>query len=690
MSPPYDRQGLEAMKRSDLQRLCKDQGIKANLKSEALIDLLLDTLQPIRRLPAEPESKRTSSLRVVSRSNTGSRPRGNSSSSMIIHDTDEEEEEEEEEDAAGPFAAPGTKPPLHTPPVTAPRIRKAKDTQYRLGVGRPALAGGSGARAVTKSVSVSRGKRGKASRSVKPAEEPIREEEEEPEPVDATIPEAGPSGTSHDPDPTNQDVDMDVNAAAPSPTSPAVMEQLQGHITQIIRPFATQIEILQAEFQRLSNQMADIKTLEARVGELTTEVEGLRIQASRTTELEAEGHRLRERMAVLTETFQSATIPRSNPASAKSAGKARAMDANPVPSAPIPAGNDSGSLATKSAETSQLPYGHPGVAAALLGKRHRDSDESHMTGTFEPGREDQYDVNELETRVSRPSKKRPKLMERDLGDIGPPSHRSTPMIAAADETEENDLGHSVPPFTVFSGPEEPLETYIDPPPPTTRLSDLFTFPSENTPPSNGSGPTTTTANGQENIAQNFNFSFDPTFQPVTSTPSAPFGFSNPAFSYPEPPTSPTPGAGPSGGYIERGGRRERNDLFHPFGMPRRSRSTASEGASGSANGSGPPSRASLPRTAPGDGCVNPTALLRSSAVSEAGRSSDAMVVSANVSSSEVGRRMGVMAGAVVPETPGAPMRRTMYGTELEGDTRFGDFGLEGVATDFWTGPGPRP
>jgi hypothetical protein len=29
------------------------------------------------------------------------------------------------------------------------------------------------------------------------------------------------------------------------------------------------------------------------------------------------------------------------------------------------------------------------------------------------------------------------------------------------------------------------------------------------------------------------------------------------------------------------------------------------------------------------------------------------------------------------------MKKTMYGTELDGDTRFGDFGVEGVASGFW-------
>jgi hypothetical protein len=36
-------------------------------------------------------------------------------------------------------------------------------------------------------------------------------------------------------------------------------------------------------------------------------------------------------------------------------------------------------------------------------------------------------------------------------------------------------------------------------------------------------------------------------------------------------------------------------------------------------------------------------------------------------------------------TIAGPVKRTMYGTELDGDTRFGDFGIEGVATGFWAG-----
>jgi len=58
-----------------------------------------------------------------------------------------------------------------------------------------------------------------------------------------------------------------------------------------------------------------------------------------------------------------------------------------------------------------------------------------------------------------------------------------------------------------------------------------------------------------------------------------------------------------------------------------------------------------------------------------------------VSGNDVGAGLGMsaMPSVSVEESPEAPIRRTMYGTELEGDTRFGDFGVEGVATGFWTG-----
>lgn len=69
MPPLPDREALQKLKRVDLQKLCKvvyylfhiatailltalkDYGVKANLKSDALIDLLLDTKCVHHRFP---------------------------------------------------------------------------------------------------------------------------------------------------------------------------------------------------------------------------------------------------------------------------------------------------------------------------------------------------------------------------------------------------------------------------------------------------------------------------------------------------------------------------------------------------------------------------------------------------------------------------------------------------------------
>lgn len=127
------------------------------------------------------------------------RSRGPSKSSVVFHEPDQEDEEEQEEDEEGQETeqeeatalAPGselsnepeaevtaksepetTPPPPPLPPVA--RTRKAKE-QTRLGVGRPAIAGGTGARAVTKSISLP--KRGRVSRTVvNPSQDTIMEE----------------------------------------------------------------------------------------------------------------------------------------------------------------------------------------------------------------------------------------------------------------------------------------------------------------------------------------------------------------------------------------------------------------------------------------------------------------------------------------------------------------------------------
>ena len=105
-------------------------------------------------------------MHIVSRSSEP-RLRLQSTGSVIVHSESEDEEVilAEPEPLQLPFQPPG--------PAT--RTRKAKEAQYRLGVGRPAIAGGSGARAVTRSLNANKGRRVKSRKSLRPTEETIVE-----------------------------------------------------------------------------------------------------------------------------------------------------------------------------------------------------------------------------------------------------------------------------------------------------------------------------------------------------------------------------------------------------------------------------------------------------------------------------------------------------------------------------------
>jgi hypothetical protein len=227
-----------------------------------------------------------------------------------------------------------------------------------------------------------------------------------------------------------------------------------------------------------------------------------------------------------------------------------------------------------------------------------------------------------------------------------------------------------PAFTIFTGPEE--QSYDDGPP-NQHLPHIFAHsPAESSHTPNGGNPMTATAFATENQPQ-FNFGLN---APMTSTPGPVMSTSN-AYTYLEEPQSPTPAAGtlapgasliPSGSNyghtIERaGGRRERNDLFHPYGTPVSQRVGLQADTDTSQHGG---SRV-------GSVGVNPALILQSGSASTPKR---------ELSSTDVGVSFGM--SDIASSTPALP-RKTMYGTELEGDTRFGDFGVEGVATGFWAG-----
>ncbi|KAJ6604786.1 hypothetical protein DFH09DRAFT_322131 [Mycena vulgaris] len=612
---------MQEMKRPELQKLCKDYGVKANLKTDALIELLLDTKKANPRAAPPPPTRRSVSTRHASRS----APR---ISSVIIHDTDDEEDDENEQEIDEEEIENQPEPePEPIPPAT--RTRKAKDTQTRLGVGRPVAAGGNGPRAVTKSLSVAKGKRGRNSRAIKPAEDTIPEEAEEEQP-----PQAGPSDlTVAGPSPHPSALETTPQEASTSDRSATLASAVDDALRpvyqqlQSLRSELEQLPLLKTELAQLRKQVADMHNLEQQVVTLTSQVESLTAQSPMVTALDAQFKQFKDANMIATSSrLPNSSTPRfQSPVPRSDSARDNAVSVNV----------SSDSKTVSPIKNHDLP--NPGIAPSMLGKRHRESTSSNLTGVIEAGQEGDLSEDELARRVVRPTKKRAKLQQDTEDEFEPQEEPAAPSPPR------------VPSFTVFSGEEE--EPYIDPPPPSQGLPDFYA-PSSPTGSGSRQGTTTSTQHASEN-QHPFTFAF----LPISSTPVDSL-YTLPSFPYPEAPQSPSP-AGPSHSGSSRN-HGERTDIFGSFGLPPpgrpRSRITSSSAARDTTAGGM-------------DAFVDPAALTR--------RPSD----------QERDDGFGLGRPPSISDNDGeAPgLKRTMYGTELEGDTRFGDFGLEGVASGFWAG-----
>ncbi|KAI0051751.1 hypothetical protein FA95DRAFT_1569801 [Auriscalpium vulgare] len=703
------RDDLESMKRVDLQRLCKEHGIKANLKSEALIDLLLDTPRLVHSIPLPRASfsspfsdqtspppppspqppPRTSSMRIISRVST-SRSRLQSTGSMVIHSDDEDNPED----------APVPSPPT-APAGPATRTRKAKDTQLRLGVGRPMAAGGTGARAVTKSVSAGKGRRGKSSRSLRPTEDTIPEEAA---PQMALL-IAGPSNL------TRQSTQSTVTGQLPSPPPadmPSTRDAIQALVREHTLPLQQTIQSLQVELrQRTIAQDNEINVLKTTVNEMRAELRDFRqqseaIQVLRTSverlQTELERARRSGSLEPSREPMNLSTpvsIPTNSP---PHPGDSSLATFEPIRSRQPPGHAESSRFARSSRTSPAFEYPPPPArspvknlynSATALGKRQRASGASDDTGIVDAGQEAEMSEGELGRTIVRPSRKRAKT-EQDSGDElervrtlqvpvpGPSTPPPPPQFLqgssrGGDDSLMGAFPVARPGFHVFAGPEELSRTH-DPLLPSGD-DDIFTdhdfdfFDSAAPLHAIGSregGPQTSTAHASEN--QPFTFAFPGVSRlPITSTPAGSGALATPgsprltSFPYPEEPHSPSPAPTHR---IDRGvGRLER-----PYGAP------DSRNLSGSS---------SVPTH---DSAVSPAALLRTPPTGFTTLGRDHDDGRRKASSNDVGAGLGMIGmPSRIGDTPAAPVRRTMYGTELEGDTRFGDFGVEGVATGFWSG-----
>lgn len=160
--------------RSYLIVYLQDRGLRANMKSDVLINLLLRTNKPetakptsTSRLPQRISSTRTVSRPASTRGRVGS---------MIIHDIPDDVEMDDDGDTPKPN---GVAPPTSSIPGPASRTRKAKEVQAKVGLGRPRLLGGTGPRTVSRKPSSAPERRTRAVTSVQPSEAAIREEDEE-------------------------------------------------------------------------------------------------------------------------------------------------------------------------------------------------------------------------------------------------------------------------------------------------------------------------------------------------------------------------------------------------------------------------------------------------------------------------------------------------------------------------------
>jgi hypothetical protein len=319
------------------------------------------------------------------------------------------------------------------------------------------------------------------------------------------------------------------------------------------------------------------------------------------------------------------------------------------------------------------------MQASILGKRQRSTDAYDTTAVLDTEQEDTTD-KETRSGIHRKSRKRAK-MEQSADDASD-APLAGPSNAAAHGQSENGMSRGSPPSETSVSRQRdtsPSSAAITGQPSrdhvvgdvvfTDRDFDFFDNPTHH-PADSQLNPLQA-----EETQHPFSFAFPGVAPPpVISTPVPTAPLPNPSSSpglstipYPERPHSPSPTPMPHRAVVTRPSQSE---AYRPFGFPPEGRSqTGSSTTYGSA--------------------IDPASLLRTPPQSShelLGLDSDQIDGRRRASSNDVGAGLGMTSLPMrVEDTPAAIVRRTMYGTELEGDTRFGDFGVEGVAAGFWSG-----
>ncbi|THH10936.1 hypothetical protein EW145_g1002 [Phellinidium pouzarii] len=663
---PYTREELCGLKRADIQRICKDYGVKANMKTEALIELLLDSIHsnmsPLVR-PPQPHHVPTPSRRVSTRSSSRASTmlsRGASGSSAT---TSHVSSDNHGQRYSGAIVG------------TASRVSKSRDSQYRLGVGRPLAPGGPGPRSVTRSSSTAKPKRGKNSRSLRPPEETIDEGSLSFLVVDPSQAKLtpGPPGT---PSKSRKSQWADLSAQGDDIVTrlgrleSIIRDSEIKHQFDTLRDLPSQVIWLKNSLQQREDEIVNLRT---ELNMYRMELIGLRGDVSKVYVLQDQLRTIKENLEQLIGSAMPSAIARGKMTRRVSIplseSDTNSLSPGKAPSVPTAQTMSQGSKSPLPTSKSPPLDKH----MTTLGKRGRDADSSNMAGVVEAREGNEMTEADLARRVLRPDKKRSKtgserrpLQEKEI--VPPRDFDKHSSDHESSEESAASAGTSSGPSTVPS---------VGTPPPMAHSQKNY----------GESLDTTPNVHADDGI---FNFSFR---QAASSTPR------DNLFNFLDEEEHFSPGSAMKAG--ARGLRllddATAGSSIQPSQFDSRRVSAVVARPRTPTRTSGPERfRVTLDHVGPTRDFASPFdpydvdtfGLLPFGAdTGNVGNfiRNEVQGSGQNSMSTQIPLALGfglgtAAAGVLQNDTPAHPTSRTMYGTELHNDTRFGDFGRDEVAS----------
>ncbi|GJJ14804.1 hypothetical protein Clacol_009072 [Clathrus columnatus] len=425
-----DRENLESMSRTDIQKLCKDNNIKANMRTDEMINALCDLMngKDVPR-PTRSISERTGSQPPNSRVVSVAAPVRSTSSKLDDTIPTKKVALQPSESNTDVESVVSTPASLISVPTTR---RKAKDIQTRLGKGRPVAAGGSGARKITKAFSRGTGRKTRTSMVL---QAPIPEEAVEelvekvtpPATEEITVTNIEPAirlPSPHSPQPrfnplqahSHQDIENNAPVGLPTPTSshPSYslpqMSTLETRLTELEGSnFAGRLSKMETTLTDLQSPFVEVSALKNLYERLDTANKDVEAQVVELTKMHTE---LKARTTTLENQVKdllSENLSLKQKISELQSTKPSAEDIR-MPSG-MPAQKDGGNKGEVDNNRPTLVQNPPLIGPAdlspsepALGKRIRCDTPDSSSGTENPQQTVDAEIDAIH-RVRRPQKK---------------------------------------------------------------------------------------------------------------------------------------------------------------------------------------------------------------------------------------------------------------------------------------------